>query len=80
MPAPAPDVIKMMVLQAVAHHLVSEKNGPPALPEAPENVTGTSSYALKPGLIKLHVYTTDQGTRQFTIRISEDKLVPRDTQ
>jgi hypothetical protein len=73
-PPSRPDPVRDMVLRSVRHHLVTRENNPPDLLPAPDNVDKVSSYSPKPNLVIVHVYTADQGVRQFIVSTTESKL------
>ena len=66
------DPIKQMLCNAVQHHLVSRDQNPPPLLPAPDNVIEVVAYSISPTQTQVKVKTTDQGTRYFTVKLSEN--------
>ena len=70
MPPKRLDPIKLMLAQAVQHHMVSRPNNPPLLP-APDNVVSVEATALSPLETSVRVKTTNEGTLYFIIKLTD---------
>ena len=66
------DQIKAMIAAAVQHYLVSAQNSPPALKPLPANVIEVEAHAISATETQIRVKTEDQGTRYFTVKVSEN--------
>lgn len=65
-----PDPVKMMIAQAVQHHMVTGPDRPP-LPQQDPDVESIETHILGPLETQLRVRTYEHGTRYFTVKVSE---------
>jgi hypothetical protein len=63
------DPIKRGLAVAIQHHMLTQDR--PALLPTPDNVVSVEATAISPTETQVRIATSDEGTRYFTIKLTE---------
>jgi hypothetical protein len=63
------DPIKVMIAQAVQHHLLEGPDKPP-LPERPDNVESVEAHKITQWETQIRVKTCDDGVKYINVKVT----------
>lgn len=71
MPSRKLDPIKKGLAVAIQHHFLTGPDRPPKVLPVPMNVESVEGSIISPTETQIRVKTTNEGTRYFTIKLTE---------